>query len=130
MFRRNQRKYGKTQRTLNHSRKRDRSEERRVGKECRRQWLKAEDGIRDRDVTGVQTCALPILDGREVIVMGWVSSVRDHGNLVFIMLNDKEGEIQITVKSGVCSDEIRENMVKLKEHSTIAVKGTDRKSVV
>src|SRR5699024_1426097 len=39
-----------------------RSEERRVGKECkcwgrRRQ---AEDGIRDRNVTGVQTCALPI----------------------------------------------------------------------
>ena len=71
----------------------------------------------------------PSMDGREVIVMGWVSSVRDHGNLVFIMLNDKEGEIQITVKSGVCSDEIRENMVKLKEHSTIAVKGTIKPSI-
>src|SRR5439155_13140452 len=68
-------------------------------------------------------------EGKEVIVMGWVSSVRDHGNLVFIMLNDKEGEIQITVKSGVCSDEIRENMVKLKEHSTIAVKGTIKPSI-
>src|SRR3989454_5857348 len=70
----------------------------------------------------------PSMEGKEVIVMGWVSSVRDHGNLVFIMLNDKEGEIQITVKSGVCSDEIRENMVKLKEHSTIAVKGTIKPS--
>src|SRR5437867_277982 len=40
-----------------------RSEERRVGKECRSQWWadQAEDGIRDRTVTGVQTCALPIL---------------------------------------------------------------------
>ncbi len=71
----------------------------------------------------------PSMEGKEVIVMGWVSSVRDHGNLVFIMLNDKEGEIQITVKSGVCSDEIRENMVKLKEHSTIAVKGTIKPSI-
>jgi len=44
------------------------------------------------------------------------------------MLNDKEGEIQITAKSGVCPDEIRENMVKLKEQSTIAVKGTIKPS--
>src|SRR5947209_4261215 len=51
-----------------------------------------------------------------------------HGNLVFIMLNDKEGEIQITVKSGVCPGDIRENMVKLKEQSTIAVKGTIKPS--
>src|SRR5437867_2005736 len=39
-----------------------RSEERRVGKEGRtgRARDQAEDGIRDRTVTGVQTCALPI----------------------------------------------------------------------
>src|SRR5699024_8089507 len=39
-----------------------RSEERRVGKECREGGGQdqAEDGIRDRNVTGVQTCALPI----------------------------------------------------------------------
>src|SRR5699024_7929021 len=39
-----------------------RSEERRVGKECGDRWARqqAEDGIRDRNVTGVQTCALPI----------------------------------------------------------------------
>src|SRR5438445_420732 len=39
-----------------------RSEERRVGKECRTGWSenRAEDGIRDIGVTGVQTCALPI----------------------------------------------------------------------
>src|SRR3972149_6031700 len=41
-----------------------RSEERRVGEEGRSRWspdhFKAEDGIRDLTVTGVQTCALPI----------------------------------------------------------------------
>src|SRR5699024_205158 len=37
-----------------------RSEERRVGKEWRTRGWEAEDGIRDRNVTGVQTCALPI----------------------------------------------------------------------
>jgi len=70
----------------------------------------------------------PSLEGKEVIVMGWISSVRDHGNLVFIMLNDKEGEMQITAKAGVCPDEIRKEMVKLKEQSTIAVKGAIKPS--
>jgi nondiscriminating aspartyl-tRNA synthetase len=65
----------------------------------------------------------PSLEGKEVIVMGWISSVRDHGNLVFVMLNDKEGEMQITAKAGACPDEIRAELVKLKEQSTIAVKG-------
>ena len=70
----------------------------------------------------------PSLEGKEVIVMGWVSSVRDHGNLVFVMINDKEGEMQITAKAGVCLDEIRKELVKLKEQSTIAVRGTIKPS--
>src|SRR2546426_943352 len=70
----------------------------------------------------------PSMEGKEVIVMGWVSSVRDHGNLIFVMLNDKEGEMQITAKAGVTQDEIRENLAKLKEQSTIAVKGTIKPS--
>ena len=66
----------------------------------------------------------PSMDGKEVIVMGWVSSVRDHGNLVFMMLNDKEGEIQITAKAGSCPDEIKHAIVKLKEQSSVGIKGT------
>ncbi|MDE1829309.1 MAG: aspartate--tRNA(Asn) ligase [Thaumarchaeota archaeon] len=65
----------------------------------------------------------PSLEGKEVTVMGWVSSVRDHGNLVFVMLNDKEGEMQITAKAGVCPDEIKNALVKIKEQSTIAIRG-------
>lgn len=70
----------------------------------------------------------PGLEGKEVTVMGWVSSVRDHGNLVFVMLNDKEGEMQITAKGGSCPDEIKNALVKIKEQSTIAIKGTVKPS--
>jgi nondiscriminating aspartyl-tRNA synthetase len=78
--------------------------------------------------THYSTQISPALEGNEVIVMGWISSIRDHGSLVFVMLTDKEGEIQITAKAGACPDEIRESLVKLKEHSTIAVKGTIKPS--
>jgi nondiscriminating aspartyl-tRNA synthetase len=65
----------------------------------------------------------PSLDGKEVIVMGWVSSVRDHGNLIFMMITDKNGEIQITAKKDACNEEIRQEIVKLKEQSSVAIKG-------
>src|SRR5699024_12218678 len=34
---------------------------------CRFFFFQAEDGIRDRNVTGVQTCALPILKTQELL---------------------------------------------------------------
>src|SRR5690349_14879086 len=60
-----------------------RSEERRVGKECRCRWAQdqAEDGIRDLYVTGVQTCALPIFargdaDAAQAVRLGQLDEVR------------------------------------------------------
>ncbi len=62
----------------------------------------------------------------EVVVMGWVSSVRDHGNIQFIILKDAHGEIQITAKKGECSDSLFEMAREVKEHSSIAVRGKVR----
>ncbi len=65
----------------------------------------------------------PSKDGSEVTVMGWILSVRGHGNISFVTIRDKMGDIQIVAKAGDCSDEIREKMSKLKEHSSIGVTG-------
>jgi len=67
-------------------------------------------------------------EGTDVIVMGWVVSVRGHGNIVFSSIRDKLGNIQIIAKSGECSDDIREKLTSLKEHSSIAVIGKTRKN--
>ncbi|OLC24053.1 MAG: aspartate--tRNA(Asn) ligase [Thaumarchaeota archaeon 13_1_40CM_3_50_5] len=66
-----------------------------------------------------------VRDG-EVVVMGWVTSVRDHGNIQFIILKDMHGEIQITVKKGECSDPLFEMAREVKEHSSIGVRGKVR----
>ncbi len=59
----------------------------------------------------------------EVIIMGWVASVRDHGNIQFIILRDTLGEIQITLKKGECSDSLFYLAKEVKEHSSIGVRG-------
>ena len=48
-----------------------------------------------------------------VTIMGWVSTVRGHGNISFATINDKMGEIQIVAKKGSCPDNLIEDISKL-----------------
>ena len=68
----------------------------------------------------------PELNDSDVLVMGWISSMRDHGNIVFVMLADKDGEAQVTAKLDECGKELFEKIRALKEHSSIGVKGKVR----
>ena len=62
------------------------------------------------------------LEGQEVILGGWVRNYRDLGGLKFINLQDKYGERQITLKKGVVSDQLFDNL-KLGYQYCIMVKG-------
>ncbi|MCS7141478.1 MAG: aspartate--tRNA(Asn) ligase [Candidatus Nitrosocaldus sp.] len=81
------------------------------------------------------------MDGREVTLMGYVSSIRDHGNILFVMLADKDGEVQLVFKRSEGSEPSAEpgagssspspshlfsRARMLREHSSIAVKGIAR----
>jgi len=68
----------------------------------------------------------PDLNDANVLVMGWISSIRDHGNIVFIMLTDKDGEMQVTAKLDECGEELFDKIRKVKEHSSICVRGKVR----
>jgi len=70
----------------------------------------------------------PSLSETDVTVMGWISSVRGHGNITFLTLVDKVGEIQIVAKKGSSPDDLIENISKLKEHSSVGLLGTVKKS--
>jgi nondiscriminating aspartyl-tRNA synthetase len=70
--------------------------------------------------------ALSIGGDGEVVIMGWVASIRDHGNIQFIILRDMYGEIQITVKKRECSDSLFQLAKEVKEHSSIGVRGKVR----
>ncbi|MGI9567715.1 MAG: aspartate--tRNA(Asn) ligase [Nitrosopumilus sp.] len=68
------------------------------------------------------------MDGETVTVMGWVLTVRGHGNISFVTIRDKNGDIPIVAKKGGCPDEIREKISILKAHSSIAITGKIKSS--
>ncbi len=68
------------------------------------------------------------MDGVQVTIMGWVLTIRGHGNITFATIRDKNGNISVVAKKGDCPDEIREKISSLKAHSSIAVTGKVKSS--
>jgi aspartyl-tRNA synthetase len=59
---------------------------------------------------------------REVTIMGWVQSKRDHGGLIFVDLRDREGIVQ-AVFNPQLSKESHEKAGLLKDEWIVAIKG-------
>ena len=58
--------------------------------------------------------------------MGWLSSIRDHGNIKFYTISDRFGNIQITLKIQESNDSLITKFTSIREHTSIAVKGCVR----
>ena len=57
---------------------------------------------------------------QEVILSGWIDTIRDHGNLIFIDLRDNYGITQCVVDA---QKEIFNSVSKLSNESVIKIKG-------
>ena len=68
------------------------------------------------------------MDGEKVTVMGWILTIRGHGNISFATIRDKNGNLSIVAKKGDCPDEIREKISSLKAHSSVAITGNVKSS--
>ncbi len=64
------------------------------------------------------------LDGKEVIVFGWILDIRDLGGLRFLILQDREGTVQITIPRKKVSPQVLEKAEALQGQYSIGVKGT------
>jgi len=69
----------------------------------------------------------PELDGQEVLIFGWVHEIRDLGGLRFVILQDKTGQLQITIHKNKVVAEVVEKAKSLQKQYSIGVKGTIKK---
>jgi len=69
----------------------------------------------------------PALDGEEAIVLGWVRDIRDLGGIRFIILQDKEGSVQVTVPEDKVNRETINKASTLQRQYCIGVKGIVKK---
>lgn len=69
----------------------------------------------------------PELDGQEVVVFGWVQEIRDLGGLRFLILQDKNGKVQITIHRHKVANEVVEKAESLQKQYSIGIKGTVKK---
>ena len=82
------------------------------------------DRIGDWRRTHYSNEVVPELDGREVILFGWIQDLRDLGKILFMTVRDKNGLVQITVPKTKASKEILEKVSKIGKEFAIGVKGT------
>ncbi len=86
------------------------------------------DSIGDWVRTHYTSQVTPELDGQEVTVFGWVQEVRDLGGLRFIILQDREGTVQITIPKKRVAPEVLAKSDLLQKRFSLAVKGTAKKT--
>ncbi len=86
------------------------------------------DSIGEWVRTGYSINVTPDMDGEEVTIFGWVQEIRDLGGIRFIILQDREGTIQVTIQRKKVSVEVLSKSVALQKRYSVAVKGTVKKT--
>jgi len=72
----------------------------------------------------------PSMDGQEVTLFGWVQEVRDLGGIRFIIVQDREGTLQITIPKKKVPPEVVSKSDGLQKRFSIGVKGTIKKTTM
>ena len=72
----------------------------------------------------------PEIDGKEVTLLGWVQDLRDLGGIRFLILQDREGTIQITIPKKRVPPEALAKSELLQKRFSVGVKGTVKKTIM
>jgi nondiscriminating aspartyl-tRNA synthetase len=86
------------------------------------------DSIGDWRRTHYSSDVKPEFDGQEVTLFGWVQEIRDLGGIRFVILQDREGTIQVTVPRKKVSNEVLSKSDVLQKRYSIGVKGVVKKT--
>jgi len=65
----------------------------------------------------------PELDGTEVILFGWIKEIRELGGIRFLIIQDREGNVQVTVPRKKVNKQVLEKSEALQTQYSVGVKG-------
>lgn len=86
------------------------------------------EGLGEWRRTAYSVEVTPAINGEKITLFGWVASIRRQGAIIFLILNDAKGSVQLVVKSGRESNELIEMVDSITEHSSIGVRGIVREN--
>jgi len=86
------------------------------------------DSLGDWRRTHYSADVKPEMDGEEITLFGWVQEVRDLGALRFVILQDREGTIQVTILKKKAASEVLSKAETLQKRYSIGVKGAVKKT--
>ncbi|MEK6888915.1 MAG: aspartate--tRNA(Asn) ligase [Nanoarchaeota archaeon] len=67
-------------------------------------------------------------DGKKAVIAGWLYDKRELGKLIFLVVRDVSGDIQVTGFKGETSDKVFENMKGINRESVVIISGKVKKS--
>jgi nondiscriminating aspartyl-tRNA synthetase len=86
------------------------------------------DSLGEWNRTHYTSNVTPDIDGQEVTLFGWVHEIRDLGGIRFIIMQDREGTIQITIPKKRIAPEVLAKSDLLQKRFSLAVKGNVKKT--
>ncbi len=86
------------------------------------------DSLGEWNRTHYTSNVTPEIDGQEVTLFGWVQEIRDLGGIRFIIMQDREGTIQITIPKKRIAPEVLAKSDLLQKRFSLAVKGNVKKT--
>ncbi|NOR85217.1 aspartate--tRNA(Asn) ligase [archaeon] len=64
-----------------------------------------------------------VKEGKNVKIAGFVHDKRDIGKLIFLVVRDREGQLQVTFKKGIVTDEMFESAKRISKESYVSIIG-------
>ncbi len=86
------------------------------------------DSLGDWRRTHYSSEVTPELDGKEITIFGWILEIRDLGAIRFVVLHDREGEVQVTILRKKATAKLVKKAEELQHQYSIGVKGVVKKT--
>ena len=86
------------------------------------------DELGDWSRTHCSSEITPELHEKEVVLLGWVRDIRDLGAIRFIILQDREGTVQVTIPREGVNKDVMKKVDTLQRQYSIGVKGVVKKT--